>query len=59
VKGDKLVDTGALERVRSQLEAAKVFEDENATVYDRELLERSRVSPFPTRRPSGTSLTTE
>ncbi len=38
VKVDKLLDTRVLERVRSQLESAKVFEDEDATVYDRELL---------------------
>jgi hypothetical protein len=37
--GKELVDTGVLERLRSQLESAKVFEDENAAVYDRERLE--------------------
>ena len=38
----RLVDTGALDKLRGQLEHAKVFEDEKATVYDRERLERPR-----------------
>ena len=38
--GEKLVDTAVLERVRSQLDSAKVFEDEMATVYDQVRLER-------------------
>ncbi len=34
-----LLEIGVLDRLRSQLECAKVFEDERAAVYDRERLE--------------------